>query len=70
MSGADMRAAQSLQCAHKCDVACFFYDASVVSAFEYAASIHVRATAVVLPFTDLAASRRQRTAVLVHRHQD
>ena len=41
MSGADLRVAQSLQCTHKCDVACFFYDASVVSAFEYAASIHV-----------------------------
>ena len=42
MSGADLRVAQSLQCAHKCDVACFFYDSSVVSGFAYAAAIHVR----------------------------
>jgi hypothetical protein len=38
--GADLGIVKSTRCAEECDVACFFYDSSVTSGFEYAQTMH------------------------------
>ena len=40
--GADVGIVKSPRCADECDLACFFYDASVTSGFEYAVSMHTK----------------------------